>query len=398
MSAIVILGAGHAAIQCAASLRDLGNTSPITIIGAETDLPYHRPPTSKKYVIEGVPEDFSLLRAADFYGTEKIDLLLDETVESVDPAGRKITLASERELDFGQLVMALGSEPRTLPIPGIEYALSLYSLEDAREVFKRLSSANSVAVIGGGFIGLEIAAAAAAAGKDVRVIEAAPQILGRSLTPALAQRIRSIHEDAGITITDSASVESVSADGVLTGEGFIAADLVLCGAGSVPRIQVAEAAGLKTGNGIEVNQYLETSSPNIYAIGDVACFLSAYGDHRRYESVQNANDQARALAKTLSGEPTAYEAFPWFWSDQGSIKLQMAGDSRDASEISIIEGSQPPQVAVFCFDAENHLCAVETINWPAYHALSRKALSDRRIVSREQLAAVNFDLKTALKK
>ena len=103
--------------------------------------------------------------------------------------------------------------------------------------------------------------------------------------------------------------------------------------------------------------------------------------------------QARALAKTLSGEPTAYEAFPWFWSDQGSIKLQMAGDSRDASEISIIEGSQPPQVAAFCFDAENHLCAVETINWPAYHALSRKAMSDGRIVSREQLAAVNFDLK-----
>ena len=163
MNRIVIIGAGHAAIQCAASLRDLGNTSPITIIGAESDLPYHRPPNSKKYVVEGVPEDFSLLRAADFYENEKIDLLLGETVESVDPAGRQVKLASGSELGFEKLVMAPGSEPRTLPIPGIEHALSLYSLQDARDIYARLSAAGTVSVIGGGFIGLEIAAAAAAA-------------------------------------------------------------------------------------------------------------------------------------------------------------------------------------------------------------------------------------------
>ena len=398
MNRIVIIGAGHAAIQCAASFRDLGNTSPITIIGAESDLPYHRPPNSKKYVVEGVPEDFSLLRAADFYENEKIDLLLGETVESVDPAGRQVKLASGSELGFEKLVMAPGSEPRTLPIPGIEHALSLYSLQDARDIFARLSAAGTVAVIGGGFIGLEIAAAAAAAGKAVTVIEAAPQILGRSLTRDLAERIRSIHEKAGITIIDSALVEAVAPDGVSTGGGFIGADLVLCGAGSVPRTRLAEESGLETSNGIEVNQYLETSASDIYAIGDAAGFLSAAGTRRRYESVQNANDQARALAKTLSGEPTAYGALPWFWSDQGAIKLQMAGDSSDASETVIVEGAQPPQAAAFCFDAQNHLCALETINWPAYHALSRKALSDERVISRDELAAADFDLKAALKR
>ena len=398
MSHIVIIGTGHAAVQCAASLRDLGNTSSITLIGPEVDLPYHRPPNSKKYVIDGVPEDFSLLRAADFYENEKIDLVLGETVESVDPARQQVVLASGKTQDFTQLVLAPGSQPRTLPIPGIELALSLYSLQDARNIYSRLSAASTAAVIGGGFIGLEIAAAAASAGKAVTVIEAAPQILGRSLTPDLAQRIRSIHEDAGISIIDSASVEEVTPDGVSTGGGFVGADLVLCGAGSVPRTQLAEEAGLETGNGIEVDQYLETSKPNIYAIGDAASFLSAGGTRRRYESVQNANDQARVLAKTLSGERTAYGALPWFWSDQGAIKLQMAGDSRDASETVTVDGTQAPQAAAFCFDGQGHLCAVETINWPAYHALSRKALSDGRLISRDELAAADFDLKAALKR
>ncbi|MBT6348454.1 MAG: FAD-dependent oxidoreductase [Proteobacteria bacterium] len=398
MSHIVIIGAGHAAIQCAASLRDLGDTSPITIISAESDLPYHRPPNSKKYIVEGVPEDFSLLRAADFYETEKIDLLLGETVESVDPAGRQVKFASGGGLGFEKLVMAPGSEPRTLPIPGIEHAPSLYSLQDARDIYSRLSGADTVAVIGGGFIGLEIAAAAAVSGKAVTVIEAAPQILGRSLTPNLAERIRSIHEEAGISIIDSVSVEKVTPDGVSTDGGFIGADLVLCGAGSVPRTQLAETADLEINNGIVVNQYLETRAANIYAIGDAACFLSVSGARRRYESVQNANDQARALAKTLSGELTAYSALPWFWSDQGTIKLQMAGDSGNASETVIVEGAQAPQVAAFCFDAQEHLCALETINWPAYHALSRKALSDGRVIGREALAAADFDLKAALKR
>lgn len=398
MSHIVVIGAGHAAVQCAASLRDLGTTASITIIGSETDLPYHRPPSSKKYVIDGIPEDFSLLRAADFYENEKIDLVLGETVESVDPARQQVVLAYGKTQDFTQLVLAPGSQPRTLPIPGIELALSLYSLQDARNIYSRLSAASTAAVIGGGFIGLEIAAAAASAGKAVTVIEAAPQILGRSLTPDLAQRIRSIHEDAGISIIDSASVEEVTPDGVSTGGGFVGADLVLCGAGSVPRTQLAEEAGLETGNGIEVDQYLETSKPNIYAIGDAASFLSAGGTRRRYESVQNANDQARVLAKTLSGERTAYGALPWFWSDQGAIKLQMAGDSRDASETVTVDGTQAPQAAAFCFDGQGHLCAVETINWPAYHALSRKALSDGRLISRDQLAAADFDLKAALKR
>jgi len=398
MSAIVFIGTGHAAIQCAASLRDLGHSGPITIIGTENDLPYHRPPNSKKYAIEGVPADFSLLRAADYYENEKIDLLLGETVSSIDPAGREVTLDSKKSISFEKLIIATGSEPRHLPIPGVEHALCLYSLQNSRDVYERLKSADSVAVIGGGFIGLEIASAAAAAGKEVTVIEAASQILGRSLTPQLAQRIREIHEAAGIRIIDSASIDSISTEGVSTDDGFVDADLVLLGAGSIPRTQLAASAGLSTSNGIDVDQHLQTSAPGIYAIGDVACFPYFGGSRRRFESVQNANDQARALAKTLSGESTAYQALPWFWSDQGNIKLQMAGVSQDANEVVMMEGAQSPQTAAFCFDSEDNLCALETINWPAYHALCRKALSDGRVISRASLSAADFDLKTALKK
>ena len=221
MSAIVFIGTGHAAIQCAASLRDLGHSGPITIIGTENDLPYHRPPNSKKYAIEGVPADFSLLRAADYYENEQIDLLLGETVSSIDLAGRQVTLDSKKSISFEKLIIATGSEPRHLPIPGVDHALCLYSLQNSRDVYEKLKSADSVAVIGGGFIGLEIASAAAAAGKEVTVIEAASQILSRSLTPQLAQRIREIHEAAGIRIIDSASIDSISTEGVSTDNGFV---------------------------------------------------------------------------------------------------------------------------------------------------------------------------------
>jgi 3-phenylpropionate/trans-cinnamate dioxygenase ferredoxin reductase subunit len=206
-----------------------------------------------------------------------------------------------------------------------------------------------------------------------------------------------VHETSGLKFISNTAVDAIRTDGVSTSDGFIEADLVICGAGSVARSELAEKAGLATGNGVHVNRVLETSAPGIYAIGDVACFETSTGERRRYESVQNANDQARALARTLCGERTPYDALPWFWSDQGSIKLQMAGDSCGASTVVAVDGEKAPQAAVFCFNAQDHLCAVETINWPAYHALSRKALSDGRVITRGHLESADYVLKTALK-
>jgi 3-phenylpropionate/trans-cinnamate dioxygenase ferredoxin reductase subunit len=394
---IIIIGTGHAAVQCAASLRDNGSSSTITLLGGETDLPYHRPPLSKKYAVTGVPEEFSLLRAADFFEKNNVKLRLGKSVEAIDINQRCVVMGDSEKLPFDQLVIATGSQPRMLSIPGIEYALSLYSLDDARTLCTRLASAKTVAVIGGGFIGLEIAAAVAAAGQKVAVVEAAPQILGRSLTPSLAARVRTVHEAGGLNIISNTAVDAIRTDGISTSDGFIEADLVICGAGSVARSELAEKAGLTTGNGIHVNRVLETSVPGIYAIGDVACFETSTGGYRRYESVQNANDQARTLARTLCGERSPYNALPWFWSDQGSIKLQMAGDSFGASKVVAVDGEKVPQVAAFCFNAQDHLCAVETINWPAYHALSRKALSDGRVITRAHLESADYVLKTALK-
>jgi 3-phenylpropionate/trans-cinnamate dioxygenase ferredoxin reductase component len=397
LAGIIIIGTGHAAVQCAASLRDNGSSSTITLLGGETDLPYHRPPLSKKYAVIGVPEEFSLLRAADFFEKNNVKLRLGKSVEAIDIHQRCVVMGDSEKLPFDQLVIATGSQPRMLSIPGIEHALSLYSLDDARILSMRLGSAKTVAVIGGGFIGLEIATAVAAAGQKVAVVEAAPQILGRSLTPSLAARVRTVHEAGGLNIISNTAVDAIRTDGISTSDRFIEADLVICGAGSVARSELAEKAGLTTGNGIHVNRVLETSVPGIYAIGDAACFETSTGEHRRYESVQNANDQARTLAKTLCGERTPYDALPWFWSDQGSIKLQMAGDSYGASKVVTVDGEKAPQTAAFCFNAQDHLCAVETINWPAYHALSRKALSGGRVITRAHLESADYVLKTALK-
>ncbi|MBT3265168.1 MAG: FAD-dependent oxidoreductase [Acidiferrobacteraceae bacterium] len=397
MAGIIIIGTGHAAVQCAASLRDNGSSSTITLLGGETDLPYHRPPLSKKYAVTGVPEEFSLLRAADFFEKNNIKLRLGKSVEAININQRCVVMGDSEKLSFDQLVIATGSQPRVLSIPGIEHAFSLYSLDDARTLCTRLGCTKTVAVIGGGFIGLEIAAAVAAAGQKVTVVEAAPQILGRSLTPSLAARVRKAHETGGLKFISNTAVDAIRTDGVSTSDGFIEADLVICGAGSVARSELAEKAGLTTGNGIHVNRVLETSATGIYAIGDVACFETSTGERRRYESVQNANDQARALARTLCGERTSYDALPWFWSDQGSIKLQMAGDSCGASKVVAVDGEKAPQTAAFCFNAQDHLCAVETINWPAYHALSRKALSGGRVITRAHLESADYVLKTALK-
>jgi 3-phenylpropionate/trans-cinnamate dioxygenase ferredoxin reductase subunit len=397
LASIIIIGTGHAAVQCAASLRDNGSSSTITLLGGETDLPYHRPPLSKKYAVTGVPEEFSLLRAADFFEKNNVMLRLGKSVEAINIHQRCVVMGDSENLPFDQLVIATGSQPRMLSIPGIEHTFSLYSLDDARAISTRLASAKTVAVIGGGFIGLEIAAAVAAAGQKATVIEAAPQILGRSLTPSLATRVRTVHEAGGLNIISNTAVDAIRMDGVSTSDGFIGADLVICAAGSVARSELAEKAGLTTGNGVHVNRVLETSVPGIYAIGDVACFETSTGEHRRYESVQNANDQARTLAKTLCGERTPYDALPWFWSDQGSIKLQMAGDSCGTSKVVAVDGEKAPQTAAFCFNTQDHLCALETINWPAYHALSRKALSDGRIITRAHLESADYVLKTALK-
>ena len=396
MKNLVIVGGGHAAVQCAASLRDNNDSSSITLISSDNDAPYHRPPISKKYPITGVPSDFSLLRPAEFFEEKSINLHTGTTVARINIEERHVVAEDGTKWGFDNLVLATGSAPRPLDIPGIEHALTLYSLSDARAVAEQILKAKSAVVIGAGFIGLEIAATLNSARITTTVIESAPRILARSLTASLADQVHVLHETAGLRILCDSVVEQISSDGVMTNDGFLQADLVFCGTGSAPRTELATKAGLTVTDGIEVDRYLETSVPGVYAIGDIASFEKEDGTRQRYESVQNANDQARTLAKTLSGNRTAYDAFPWFWSDQGKLKLQMAGVSQSSTETVIIEGDQPPRMAAFCFK-EGVLCAVETINWPAYHALSRKALSDGRIITHDQLGRVEFNLKSALK-
>ena len=393
MEGIVIIGSGHAAIQCAACLRENEYKGKLTILSRDKDLPYHRPPISKKYAIEGLPDNFSLLKPQSFFEEKDINIKLDTNIEDINiQENFAITDRGEKHY-YNNIVIATGSAPRALKIPGGERAFTLYSLEDARSLYQKIKSARSVLVIGAGFIGLEVAAALNANDIETRVVEAMPLVLSRSVASPIAKYVRSYHEKAGLKIACECLVEEIDSSGVMTSDGFFNADLVISAIGSSPRTRLASKAGLTVNNGIEVNSFLETSSNGVYAIGDNASVIGDAGISSRLESIQNANDQARVLAKTLSGIKTSYQALPCFWSDQSDLKLQMAGISNGATDNILVEDQNPARKAVFSFK-NDVLCSVETINWPVQYALSRKILGSGRKVTKKQLSDSEFSLKS----
>lgn len=398
---IVIVGAGHGGTQVALSLRQGGYAGPVVMVDGEGEPPYQRPPLSKAYLTGKIEADDLLFRPRPFYDEQRIELRTGTVVE-IDRTARKVRLSDGSAIAYGHLVLAMGGHARPLTIPGSTLAgvQPLRTLADARPLQQKLTAASRVAVIGAGFIGLEFAAVAAQQGLPVTVIEMVDRPMARAASPAISALFRQAHADWGVQWRLGTSVREIRgvdgrATGVVCESGDVVdADLVVYGIGMVPNVDLARAAGLETDNGIVVDARLSTNDPAISAIGDVAAFPDAFAGKRiRLESVQNAADQGRHVAARLLGNDHAYAACPWFWSDQGSLKLQIAGLPALCDDFISVGEVDAAHATVLGF-GQGRLLAVETVNRAAEHMLARRALGAGRSLDVAEVRAVGFDFKS----
>jgi 3-phenylpropionate/trans-cinnamate dioxygenase ferredoxin reductase subunit len=398
---VAIIGAGQAGFQAAASLRDTGFAGRVLLIGDEPVLPYQRPPLSKSYLAGQSGLDDLWLRPAEFYAKQQIDLVYDDAVTAIDRGQRRLHLASGIEFSWDHLVFATGAGCRPLAVPGAELdgVLTLRTLDDADALRQRLEEAREVVVVGAGFIGLEFAAVALARGAAVHIIEVTRQPMGRVVSDPVSRFFTEAHIGWGAEVALGTGVVRIlgaggRVAGVETTDGRrIPADLVLICIGVIPNAELARNAGLAVDDGIVVDECLVTSDPAISAIGDCANFPTPFAPVRvRLESVQNAVDQGRCVADRLAGRPAPYQKVPWFWSDQGDLKLQIAGITIGHDK-SVLRGAPAARnFSVFCFRG-GRLIGVESVNRTADHVVARRLLAGDPALSPEQAADESYDLR-----
>ena len=400
---IVIVGAGHAGFQVAASLRQLGFKERVCLINDEAHLPYQRPPLSKAYLKGTGGPDSLMFRPEKFYADQTIELTAGHAV-AIDRVARKLKLASGSSLDYGHLVLATGARNRLLDIPNANLPDVRYLriLDDSEDMRKRLASSKRVVVIGAGFIGLEFAATARIKGLEVDVLELASRVMARAVTAEISEYFQKQHSAAGIRIHLGVQATAIEAEngkvsGVSLSDGrHIPADIVVVGVGVLPNVELAAEAGLPVASGIIVNEHLLTADPDISSIGDCALFESSrFGGSLRLESVQNATDHARCVAARLTGDDKPYDGQPWFWSDQGDDKLQIAGLTTGYDRVVLRGDPARKAFSAFCYKGDK-LAGIESVNRAGDHMFGRRFLPMGRLLAPEQAADQTFDLKRAL--
>ncbi|QPC88548.1 NAD(P)-binding protein [Mesorhizobium sp. NBSH29] len=399
LNRIVIVGSGHAGVEAASALRQDGYTGAITLVGDEPHLPYQRPPLSKEF-LKG-PDDAGLpLKGEAFFPAHDIALRLGVRVSRIDRESHHVVLSDGAELGYDHLVLALGARNRVPPVPGLEpgKALQLRSLADARSLIQRLDGLDRAAIIGGGFIGLEMAALLRARGVTIDLIEAAPMLMGRVLSQPMSAFFREFHEALGTRLHLETLVRHVehgprSSALRLSNGAELEVDAVLVAAGVEANVEIAAEAGLAADNGILVDSLLATEDPAISAIGDCAAYPNSWtGSITRLESVQNAVDQARTLAARLTGTRRPYAALPWFWSHQGSARLQIAGMANGHNECVLRGDPASQKFSIFLYAGER-LVAVESVNSAAEHMAARRLLSAGISVPKQLAADPDASLK-----
>lgn len=404
---VIIVGAGHGGYQVAASLRQAGFSEGICLINDEAHLPYQRPPLSKAYIKGSAGPESLMFRPEKFYLDQKIELIAGRAV-SIDRSARKVLLASGETLAYAHLVLATGARNRLLDLPNANLPDVKYLriLDESEALRKIMPSKTRVVVIGAGFIGLEFAATARIKGLAVDVLELAPRVMARAVTAEVSEYFQERHREAGIRVHLGVQATSIEAQGgkdtgKVTGVSLsdgrhLPADLVVVGVGVLPNIELAAEAGLPVAAGIIVDEYLSTSDPNISAIGDCALFASPrFGGSQRLESVQNATDHARCLAARLTGDKKPYDSHPWFWSDQGEDKLQIAGLTTGYDRVVLRGDPANKAFSAFCYRGEK-LLGIESINRAGDHMFGRRLQAMDRSITPEQAADESFDLKSAL--
>ncbi|MER5933283.1 FAD-dependent oxidoreductase [Streptomyces sp. NPDC002054] len=402
-ASVVIVGAGQAGYETAASLRELGYPGRITLIGAEDTLPYERPPLSKEYLKgEAHFGDEQLwLRPVTYYPRQSIDLV-SGTVRAIDRITRTVHLADGSRYEYGHLVLATGARARTLDVPGagLRGVHTLRTAQDAAALRAALAAARRAVVVGAGFIGLEFAAVARESGCEVTVVEALDRPLARVKCSArTAEHVTRLHRRAGTRLLFGQGLAALHGNlrsaltAVELADGSrLPADLALIGVGVIPNTELAAEAGLAVSNGITVDSRLLTDDPCISAIGDCAAFPQVRSGNRlRLESVQNAVGHARLVAERLTGMPRAYDELPWFWSDQFATTVQIAGLD-EGHDTELVLGDDPDAFSVLLFRGEE-LQAVESVNRPADHLAARRLL-DRGIgLTPDEAGTPGFTLK-----
>jgi len=389
---VVIAGAGQAAAQAIISLRQGGFGDDIVLVGDEPWLPYQRPPLSKKFLAGEIGTERLYLRPAQYYADHRVDLRLGERIEAIDPAARSVRVGG-RTLAYGRLILATGSQVRRVNIPGAELPFVHYlrSIDDVRGIQSGFTPGARLVVVGGGYIGLEVAAVAVSAGLDVTVVEIAERVMARVVAPPVSRFYEEAHRAAGVKIRLGCGVNAIrrtahGAEVVCSSGPPLPADLVVVGVGILPVTALAEAAGLQCANGIVVDEHCRTSDPHIYAAGDCTNHPnSLLGRRLRLESVHNATEQGKTAAMAILGKAEPYAQIPWFWSDQYDLKLQMTGLSDDYTAMTIRGTPESRSFAAFYFSGDR-LIAVHAINMAREFMLSKKLIADGARLSRDAVA------------
>ncbi len=400
----VVVGASHGGAQVATRLRRLGWRGSISLIGDEAHLPYHRPPLSKDYLKGLKTKEGILLHAEAAYTNSDVNLMLGSRVEHIDRERQNVVLATGDKLAYDKLVLAVGSRPRVLPLPGAELdgVFYLRNADDVDRIRAAAAKGGRAVVIGGGYIGLEVAASLRTLGMEVTVLEAQERVLQRVTCESISAFFARVHREEGVDIREQVQAKAICGDDVVTGVELesgevIETSLVIIGIGVMPNTNLAEEAGLAVSNGIEVNAYAQTNDPDIYAVGDCACFVHPrYGRQIRLESVQNANDQALVAAKSICGHAVAYDTVPWFWSDQYDLKLQIAGLAEGADEVIIRGNHDTGRSMSMLYLKEKKLLAVDAINRPRDFVFGKKLILDQAMLDTNKLADSDITLNEAV--
>ncbi len=400
---IVIIGAGHAGGTVAALLRQYGHTGDIVLVGEELIGPYQRPPLSKAYLKGDVDAETLKLKPDEFYADHGITLRLGTSAEAIDRTARRVALKGGGSLDYDLLILATGSANRkiTLPSAHAHDLHELRSVADAEQLKSVLEHGKRLAIVGGGYIGLEAAASARALGADAVILELAPRVLARVACEELSTFFQDYHRAKGVKIVTGAQVLDLEhgPDGHVSGVRLAdgsqeACDVVLVGVGAMACSQLAADAGLDCANGVVVDSSARTSDPSIFAIGDVAWRPMPLYDDRmhRLESVPNALEQAKQVACAIVGRPQPAPETPWFWSDQYDLKLQIAGVPFDAEDILVRGSISNAKFALFHMQGDRIL-AVEAVNAPAEFMAGRLMIGQKRPVDRRKLTDMSVSMK-----
>lgn len=404
MSAIVIVGAGHAAGQAAASLRQEGYEGEVVIIGDEPYIPYQRPPLSKQYLSGEQGIERVYLRPEKFYASKNITLKTGVRVEQIDTVAQTVTTDSDETIPYEKLLIATGSRPRRLnlpgsDLPGIHY---LRTISDVDAIRAEMAPGKKMVIVGGGYIGLEVASVGIKQELEVYVLEMEERILQRVTTPEMSTFYHQLHSNRGVHVCTSTAVSGFSGDGRVLAvlcskendEQAFPADLVVVGIGIIPNVELAQDAGIDCDNGIVVDERCRTSAANVFAAGDCTNHPNPLLKRRlRLESVPNAMEQARVAASSMSGGDKSYASIPWFWSDQYELKLQMVGFSADG-DTQVVRGDKAGNHFAVFYLKNGTLVAADAVNSPREFMVCKQLVG--KPVDADKLADPETDLKTLL--